>query len=112
LLLLLLLLLGQRGDTHRRERGIQAGKHGVGNVERLRMRKRRVDVHREIRTALRHHLVNDRVHPCIDLAHDIGLNRLDVLLRAGKLLLRLLLALLKSLCPLPKAASGSRPFNA
>ena len=56
-----------------------------------------VDVDREIGALLGHDLIDGRTVAGVDLAADIGPDRLDVLFGAGKLLLRLLLLLLERL---------------
>jgi hypothetical protein len=61
------------------------------------MRKRCVDVHRDVRTACRHRLVDDRVQALIDLAKDVRLRRLETLLTSLELGVRGALLVLKRL---------------
>src|SRR5690242_17345833 len=81
LLRLLLLLLWQRRQTHRREGSIEGGKNVIGDVEGTVVSERGIHIDGQVGAARGHDLINRRVQLGIDLAKDIRLDRLHILLR-------------------------------
>jgi hypothetical protein len=103
---LLLLLLRKRGYAYRRQGCVEGSQNRRRNVQCLRVSERRLDIDRQIGAPLGHHLVDHRAKPLIDLANDICLDRLQILLRLTELLIGLFLPLLECLGTLAERWAG------